>query len=73
MSDAEPAPVPQFYGIELFEHYEPSGSLLVVTSDQSDIRLEPGDFIVKRMWSTAVVPYIHNRAAIGTKDGDGDE
>lgn len=68
MSD-ESAPVPQFYGIEMFEHYGSEGYLLVVTSDASEIRLEPGDFIVKRMWSTAVVPYIHNRA----KAGDGHE
>lgn len=26
------------------------------------VRLEPGDFIVKRVWSTAVVPYIYNTA-----------
>ena len=56
------AEVPQFYGFELFEHYQQDGHLLVITSDASALRLKPGDFIVKRMWSTAVVPYIHNHA-----------
>lgn len=60
--DATEHGVAQFYGLELFEHYEEGGSLLVVTSDASVLRLEPGDFIVKRLWSTAVVPYIYNRA-----------
>lgn len=67
MSEAERAAeygVAQFYGLELFEHYEQGGSLLVATSDATALRLEPGDFIVKRIWSTAVVPYIYNRAAL---------
>ena len=58
----QPAGVDQFYGLDLFEHYEEGGSLLVVTSDASALRLELGDFIVKRPWSTAVVPYIYNQA-----------
>ncbi len=57
-----PAPVPQFYGIEIFEHYQQDGYLLIATTDASALRLEPGDFIVKRMWSTAVAPYIYNSA-----------
>lgn len=57
-----PAEVPQFYGHEMFEHYQQDGYLIVVTSDATAIRLEPGDFIVKRVWSTAVVPYVYNRA-----------
>jgi hypothetical protein len=55
--------VPTYYGLELFEHYQEDGHLLVATSDASAIRLEPGDYIVKRLWSTGVVPYIYNRAA----------
>lgn len=54
--------VAQFFGLELFEHYEEGGALLVATSDASALRLEPGDFIVKRLWSTAVMPHIYNRA-----------
>lgn len=54
--------VAQFYGFSLFEHYEKDGSILLVTSDASAIRLEPGDFLVKRMWSTGVVPYVYNFA-----------
>lgn len=54
--------VAQFYGLELFEHYEQDGSLLVATTDASVLQLEPGDFIVKRLWSTAVMPYIYNEA-----------
>jgi hypothetical protein len=55
--------VAQFFGFDLFEHYEKDGSLLVVTSDATAIRLEPGDFIVRRLWSTAVMPYIYNSAS----------
>lgn len=58
MSDATDRGVAQFFGLELFEHYEPGGSLLVVTSDASTLDLEPGDFVVKRVWSTGVMPYI---------------
>ena len=54
--------VAQFFGFDLFEHYESNGSLLVVTSDASAIRLEPGDFIVRRVWSTAAMPYVYNEA-----------
>ncbi len=57
------ADVSQFYGLDLFEHYEEGGSLLVVTSDASTLEIEPDDFIVKRLWSTAVVPYVYNEAA----------
>lgn len=64
--DATERGVFQFYGLDLFEHYEPGGMLLVATSDASTIRLEPGDFIVKRLWSTAVMPYVYNEAR---KDG----
>lgn len=61
-NDATERGVAQFYGHELFEHYERGGLLLVVTSDASAIHLEPGDFIVKRVWSTAVMPYVYNEA-----------
>lgn len=52
----------QFVGHQMFEHYQEDGYLIVVTSDATALRLEPGDFIVKRLWSTAVVPYIYNEA-----------
>lgn len=60
----EPAPagVAQFFGHFLYEHYQEDGFLLCVTSDASALHLEPGDFIVKREWSTGAVPYIHRRA-----------
>ena len=44
---------PKVQGLDLFEQYEASGSLLVVTSDSSSLRLEPGDYIVRRPWATA--------------------
>lgn len=44
---------PTTQGLDLFEHYEASGALLVVTSDASTIKPEPGDFIVQRAWATA--------------------
>jgi hypothetical protein len=47
----------------LFEHYEANGSLLVVTSDPSDLRLEPGDFVIRREWATAVPPFLHRQKA----------
>lgn len=63
VSDLVPAEkAPTYYGLELFEHYDKNGYLMVATSDMSSVRLEPGDFIVKRLWSTAVVPYIFKQA-----------
>ena len=59
---AQPEGVAQFFGLDLFEHYQEDGYLLVVTSDATALRLEPGDFIVRRMWSTAVAPCVYNRA-----------
>lgn len=50
------ANAPAVQGLDLFEHYEASGALLVVTSDASAISLEPGDFIVRRAWATASTP-----------------
>ena len=47
------ARAPEIQGLVLFEHYEANGSLLVVTSDKAALRLEPGDFIVRRAWATA--------------------
>ena len=60
---------PQLQGLVLFEHYEKDGSLLVVTSDASAVQpLKPGDFIVKRPWSTAAEPEEFNRARGGSDD-----
>lgn len=56
-----PASVPVVQGLVLFEQYEANGSLLVVTSDPSDLRLEPGDFVVRREWATAVPPFLHRQ------------
>lgn len=58
--------VPTFYGHVLFEHYQEDGHLLVVTSDESALDLEPGDYVVRRLWSTAVAPYIHRFAPSST-------
>lgn len=58
---------PQVQGLDLFEQYEASGELLVVTSDASALRLEPGDFIVKRVWATAADPVEINRAAVSDR------
>lgn len=53
---------PTVQGLVLFEQYEASGSLLVVTSDKTALRLEPGDFIVRRPWATAADAVEVNRA-----------
>lgn len=48
------APTPQ--GLVLFEVYEKSGELLLVTSALDRNELEPGDFVVRRPWATAAAP-----------------
>lgn len=53
---------PELQGLVLFEHYEASGALLVVTSDASALQLEPGDVIYRRPWATAAQAVAHNRA-----------
>lgn len=58
--------VPAIQGLDLFEQYEHDGSLLVVTSDASSLRLEPGDYIVRRPWATAAPAVEVNRAAPAT-------
>lgn len=58
----EPAVAPDVQGLVLFEQYEADGSLLLVTSDATTLRLEPGDFIVKRPWATASPAVEVNRA-----------
>lgn len=69
---AEKGPkAPRLQGLDLFEHYEHTGSLLVVTSDASTLRLEPGDFIVRRAWATAAEPHEHNRARAPRSGGSG--
>lgn len=44
---------PELQGLVLFEQYEADGSLLVVTSDATALRLKSGDFIVRRPWATS--------------------
>lgn len=59
---AEALSAPSIQGLDLFEQYEADGSLLVVTSDRSALRLEPGDVIVRRAWATAAELIEINRA-----------
>ena len=56
---------PDIQGLVLFEQYEVTGSLLVVTSDVNTLRLEPGDFIVRRPWATSAPAEPYNRARGG--------
>ncbi len=58
---------PQVQGLTLFEYYEADGSLLLVTSDSSALRLEPGDFTLRRPWATAATPEPVNRARGGER------
>lgn len=44
---------PSVQGLELFEVYEPDGSLLFVTSDASLIERIEGDTVYKRPWATS--------------------
>lgn len=64
MNDKTAAPLVQ--GLELFEHYEADGTLLVVTSDPSSLTLEPGDSVVRRTWATAATPTDVTRAAVAS-------
>lgn len=58
-------PAPEATGLELFEQYDASGYLLLVTSDATALRLSPGDVIVRRLWATAAPAAIYNRARAG--------
>lgn len=51
-------------GMELFEHWEASGNLLLVASTPQGMRLEPGDTIVRRRWAAAGEPEVYNRARL---------
>jgi hypothetical protein len=62
VSTAKEVSAPSVQGLVLFEQYEASGSLLIVTSDRSALRLEPGDFIVRRPWATSADAIEVNRA-----------
>lgn len=53
---------PRVQGLDLFEHYEANGNLLVVTSDWSTSSVEPGDTIYRRPWATAAPAQMHARA-----------
>ncbi|HKN44283.1 MAG TPA: hypothetical protein VJW23_10185 [Propionibacteriaceae bacterium] len=61
--------VSNFFGGDVFEHYQGDGYFIVATTDESALELEPGDFVVKRKWSTSVVPYVHR--VIPSVRGDG--
>lgn len=52
---------PRLQSLVLFEVYEGSGDLLLVTSDATDIRLQPGDVVYRREWMTCSTPHEHNR------------
>lgn len=54
---------PDMQAMVLFEHYEESGHLLVVTSNPVGLRLSPGDFIVRRKWGTFDAPTVWNSAS----------
>ena len=62
--------IPRVQGLSLFEVYEHSGALLLVTSDASGIKLEPGDVIIRRPWATSAYPAQWKAAAPTPKDGD---
>jgi hypothetical protein len=50
--------VPAVSGMDLFEVYEASGSLLLVASTLESIDPQPGDYIVRRPWATAAAPVL---------------
>ena len=54
---------PDMQAMYLFEHYEESGHLLVVTSNPVGLRPSQGDFIVRRKWGTFDAPTICNLRA----------
>ena len=50
---SEAFPVPKTQGLVLFEVYEKSGALLLVTSSLADAELLPTDYVVRRPWASA--------------------
>lgn len=56
--DATDYGVAHYFGMELVEHYQADGFLLTIVSDATALEMQPGDFTVKRTWSTAVMPYV---------------
>lgn len=43
---------PTVQGLDLFEVYESTGALLVVTSDLTSVNVEPTDVVYRRAWGT---------------------
>jgi hypothetical protein len=52
-ADNPAARVPAVQGLDLFEVYEASGALLLVTSDATLADLQPGDVMIRRPWATS--------------------
>lgn len=44
---------PKVQGLDMFEVYEDSGALLVVTSDLTSVNVAPTDVVYRRPWATA--------------------
>lgn len=53
VADNPAAQVPNTQGLDLFEVYEATGALLLVTSDATLAELQPGDVMVRRAWATS--------------------
>ena len=54
--------IPETQTLLIFEQYESNGSLLHVTSDLSELDLEQGDLVIRRMWMTCDKPVEVKRA-----------
>lgn len=61
--------VPSVVAMVLFEVYEESGNLLVVTSSLYDVELQETDVVVKRMWATDGKPIPPPDPRIRTEKG----
>lgn len=59
------SPCPDSTGEVLFEHWENAlgrPSLLLVASSPDEMRLQPGDVILRRVWAPAGRPEVYNEA-----------
>ena len=54
--------IPETQTLLIFEQYESNGSLLHVTGDLSELDLEQGDLVIRRMWMTCDKPVEVKRA-----------
>ena len=64
-------PAPDSAGFDLFEHWETTGpdeyGLLLVSSSPIGMRLQPGDWILRRRWAPASEPATYNHARLVTE------